>query len=98
VLFLLALAAEARPGHGFQSSFGDRLLAGLTHPECASPDPSQGLFNRPQKMSIGPMHTDLKFRFSVRVGLVNEIAVPPACSWYKSFSAVSRSRQLVALG
>jgi hypothetical protein len=75
------------------------LLAGLTHAESALPDSDQGLFDPPQEMSIGLMHTDLKFRFSVGVGLVNEIAVPPACSWYKSFSAASsRSRQLVALG
>jgi hypothetical protein len=44
------------------------------------------------------VYTDLKLRFSVGVGLVNEIAGPLVCSWYRSFSAASRGRYLVQLG
>src|SRR5713101_6144705 len=95
VLALLAFTAVARPGHGFQSGFGDRLLAGLTHAESALCDSNQRLFDRLQETSIGLMHTDLKLRFSVRVGLVNEIAVPAARSRYKGLCLASRSRQLV---
>jgi hypothetical protein len=35
VLAFLALAAEPRPGYRFQTSLRDRLLADLTHSECA---------------------------------------------------------------
>jgi hypothetical protein len=86
---LLAFTAVAGPGHGFQSSSRYRLLAHFTHAESALSDSDQGLFDPPQEMSIGLMHTDLKFRFGVGVGLVNEIAVPPACPRYKSFRAAS---------
>jgi hypothetical protein len=88
----------ARPGHCFQSGFRDGLLARLTHTECASPDPSQGVFDCLQETSIGLMHVNLKLRFSVRAGLVNEIALPAARSWHKGLGAASRGRQLIQLG
>jgi hypothetical protein len=97
-LLLLALAAEARPGHRFQSGFRDGLLARLTHTESALPDPGQGLFDCSQEPNIGVVYTDLKLCFSVGVGLVNEIALPAACSWNKGLSATSCSRQLIQLG
>ena len=62
------------------------------------PDPGQCFFDRPQEMSIGLMHANLKLRFSVRVGLVYEIALPAARSWYKGLGAASYSRQLVEFG
>jgi hypothetical protein len=96
-LLLLALAAEARPGHRFQSGFRDGLLARLTHTESALPDPGQGLFDCSQEPNIGVVYTDLKLCFSVGVGLVNEIAGPLVCSWYRSFSAASSSRQFIQL-
>jgi hypothetical protein len=98
VFALLALAAEARPGHGFQSGSRDRLLAHFTHTECSPPDSSQCLLDRSQEMSIGLMQADLELRFSVGIGLVTEIAVPAARSWYKGLSSAPRGRQLVQLG
>ncbi len=95
MLSLFTLAAVARPGHGFQPDFRDRLLARLTHPECASPDPSQGVFDGLQETSIGLMQANLKLRFSVRVGLVNEIALPAARSRYEGPSAASCGQQLI---
>ena len=74
------------------------MLAGLTHAESASRDSSQCLFDRLQETAIGLMHADLKLSFSVRVGLINEIAMLLARSWYKRFSDASRSRNLVKLG
>jgi len=44
------------------------------------------------------MHANLQLRFGVRVGLVNEIALPAAGSWYKGPSVASRGRQLTQLG
>jgi hypothetical protein len=73
------------------------LFAGLAHAECALPDSSHRFLDRSQEMSIGLMHSDLKLRFSIRVGLVNEIALPAARSWYKGLSA-SCGRQPVQLG
>ncbi len=98
MLALLAFPAKARPGHRFQSGFRYRLLADLTCTECASPDSSHCFFDRSQEMSIGLMHTDLKLRFSVGVGLVYQIALPAARSWYKGLGSASRGRQLVQLG
>jgi len=70
-------------------------------PEGRRPEPERQDWQdsaRLQETSIGLMHTDLKLRFSVRVGLVNEIAVPAARSRYKGLGLASRSRQLVHLG
>ena len=97
MLSLLALAAEVCPGHGFESRSCDWLFAGLAHAESALSESNQRLFDRPQEMSIGLMHSDLKLRFSIKVGLVNEIAGPLVCSWYRSFSAASSSRQFIQL-
>ncbi len=74
------------------------MLAHLTHAEWPSSDPGQGPFDRSQETSIRLMQADLKLRFSVGVGLVNEITLPAACSWYKGLGSASRGRQLVQLG
>jgi len=97
VFALLAVTAEACPGHGFQSGSRERFLAHFTHTECSPPDSSQCFFDRSQEMSIGLMHTDLELRFSVGIGLITEIAVPAARSRYKSLSSVSRGRKFVQL-
>jgi hypothetical protein len=58
------------------------LLADLTHTEGASPDPSQGLFDREQQTGIGLVQADLKLRFRVRIGLINEISLEGSCCYY----------------
>jgi hypothetical protein len=42
------------------------MLADLTGAERASPDPSQGLFDRAQQTSIGRVQADRKLCFGVR--------------------------------
>jgi hypothetical protein len=54
------------------------LLASLTHAKCAAPDPSQGVFDRAQQMSIGLVQADLKLCFCIRIGLINEISLQAA--------------------
>jgi|GEM_PF-3422820 len=44
------------------------------------------------------MHANLKLRFSVRVGLVNEIALPATRTGYKGLSFASRGGQIVQFG
>ena len=73
------------------------MLAGLTHAECALPDSGQSFLDRPQEMSIGLMHADLKLGFGVGVGLICEIAGPLTRSWYQGLGSVSPSRQLIEL-
>src|SRR6266852_4869339 len=46
VLAFFAFAAEPRPGHRFQTSLRDRLLAYLAHSECTQLDPSECLLDR----------------------------------------------------
>ncbi len=84
VLLLFALTAGARPGHGFQSSFGDRLLAGLTHAEPALSDSNQRLFDRLQETSIGLMHANLELSFRPRGDLVDQVPQGHPCSDYRS--------------
>src|SRR5712692_9893829 len=86
VLSLLALAAKARPGHRLQSRFRDRFLAGLTHPECAPVDPSQGIFNRTRKATVGLVQVDLKLHFGLHCRLVNQVSPWPSCSHHRSQS------------
>ena len=45
VLAFFAFAAVPRPGHRFQTSLRDRLLADLTHPVGTLLDPSECLFD-----------------------------------------------------
>ena len=45
VLAFFAFAAEPRPGHRFETSLRDRLLAFLAHSECTLLDPSECLLD-----------------------------------------------------
>src|SRR3989442_15430936 len=98
VLSLLTLAAEARPRHSFQSRFGDRLLANLTHAEGAPVDPSQGIFNRSREATVGLVQVDLKLRFGLHCCLVNQVSPWPSRSHHWSQSFGPGGRQLVQLG
>ena len=55
------------------------MSAGLAGAKRSISNSSEGLFDCSQKASIGLMQMDLKFRFRIRIGLVDEIAplAPP---------------------
>ena len=50
------------------------MSAGLAGVKRSIFNSSEGLFDCSQKASIGLMQVELKFRFCIRIGLVDEIA------------------------
>ncbi len=74
VLEFLALTAKVRPRHCFQTSLRNGLLADLTHPIGTLLDPPQRLFDCPCQTPISSVQVDLKLRFGIGVGLVNQIS------------------------
>jgi hypothetical protein len=95
VLPLLAVAAVARPGHGFESRLGDRLLANLADSVRTMSHPRECFFDGPQKSGVRLMQADLQFRFGIGIGLVNEMALRTSGWWYASFGGGLRRRQLL---
>ena len=71
MLTLLAVAADARPGHGIQPGFANGAPADLAHPECAVANARQRLLNRSEETSIGLMQLSLQLRFRLGGGLVH---------------------------
>jgi hypothetical protein len=61
-------------------------------------DPSQRLFNHSQETTIGLMQADLKLRFGIGIGLVNEISLEAPSSWQRSHSFRLGGGQLALLG
>lgn len=54
-LSLLALAAEARPGHRFEAGFGDGIPTGRARSVGALSDPSERLFDRSRETPVSSM-------------------------------------------
>ena len=98
MLLLLALTAEACPGHGVQPSSGDGVPARFTDSIYALLDPTQRLFARPRQTQIALMQPDLKLCFNIGTGLVHKIALPAPCSRYRGGRFEGRSRQFLPLG
>src|SRR5437660_11675007 len=87
---LLAVTAEARPGHRFQSCFSDGTVTSLTHPEGTVLDPSQCLVDGPQKVTVtlAQMHLKSRFDFLRRpIGRVPSMTLFFACSQQSSEGA-----------
>ena len=51
-LLLLAIAAEARPGHGLEPGSRDGPVAGLAHSECLPVNPGQCLLDGTQETTV----------------------------------------------
>ena len=96
MFLFLAVTAEVRPRHRFQARFRDRLLAGLTRAEGAPVDPSQGIFNRARKATVGLVQVDLKLRFGLHCRLVNQVSPWPSCSHHRSQSLADNSSSLAS--
>ena len=78
----LAVAAEARPGHRFQSRFSDGAIAGFTYPERAVLDPSQCLFDGAQQVTVTlvQMHLESCLDFLRRpIGWIPSMTLPSTC-------------------
>ncbi len=74
LLALLTLSAEPRPRYSFQTSLGDRLSAGFADAKCPCPYPHQRIFNCLEEPPVGLVQADLKLRFGIGAGAINEVA------------------------
>ena len=77
---LHARAAKLSPRHSFQPGFGNRLIAGYAYAVRSLVHPCERRINRFKELSVGLLHTDLKLRLSVGIGLIDEVAFPAPCS------------------
>jgi hypothetical protein len=57
-------------------------------------DSSECLFDCSEKGAIGLMQMDLKFRFSIRISLVNWITALSSRRWNRTLSFSGRNRHL----
>ena len=97
MLAFLALTTEARPGHRFQTSLRDRLLADHTYSVCPLSDPSECLFDCSQETTIRLVQADLKLRFRIGIGLINHISLQVPGGWHPGLSLAQGRRQLTVL-
>jgi hypothetical protein len=98
LLLLFAVTAEPRPRYGVQPGSSDELPTGLTHSKGAVVDPSQGLFDRSQQMTLRLSQTDLNLCFGLCCRLVDKVcAWVPRCG-HKDPAAAPSSQQVVPLG
>jgi len=70
------------------------LPTSLAHAKRAVSDPRQCLFYRAHETTVGLMQPDLKLRFKVGIGLVNEISLWATRCWHPSLSVALSGRQL----
>ena len=74
---LLTLATEVRPRHRFEARLGDRFVADRAYTVRALPHASECFFDGYEEATVAFMQKDLKLRFRIVIGLVNNIALVP---------------------
>jgi hypothetical protein len=80
---LLTLATEVRPRHRFEARLRDRFVADRAYAVRALPHASERCFDRFEESTVAFKQMDLKLRFRIGIGLVNNIALPAARRWHR---------------
>jgi hypothetical protein len=72
---LLTFATEVRPWHRFEARLRNRFLTDHAYAVRALPHASECFFDGYEETTVAFMQMDLKLRFCIGIGLVNNIAL-----------------------